>query len=222
VHYRVDTGSNRVIGPNDPVLIDSGGQYPDGTTDITRTLCAGTPGDDFRVAFTRVLKAHIALATQQFPEETTGVQLDAIVRAGLWRAGFDFAHGTGHGVGAALAVHEGPVGISRRSTEALAPGMILSNEPGLYRPGAWGIRTENLVLVREPRVPPGGETAMLSLETLTLVPIDTRLIATPLLTADEAGWLDSYHASVRGALSGDLDQAERAWLEARTRPVASH
>jgi Xaa-Pro aminopeptidase len=221
VHYRVDRDTNRVIAPGEPVLVDSGGQYRDGTTDITRTLCAGTPSDAFRIAFTRVLKAHIALAAQTFPEDTTGVQLDAITRAGLWRAGLDFAHGTGHGVGAALAVHEGPVGISRRGREALAPGMILSNEPGLYRPGAWGIRTENLVLVREAQVPPGGETAMLSFETLTLAPIDTRLLAPRLMTAEEAGWLDSYHARVRGALSGHLDRAERAWLEERTRPIAS-
>jgi len=220
VHYRVDRTTNRTVEADDPVLIDSGAQYVDGTTDITRTLCAGAPSDTFRIAFTRVLRGHIAVATQRFPEETPGIQLDALARAALWKAGLDFAHGTGHGVGAALSVHEGPASISRRGREPLEEGMILSNEPGFYRPGEWGIRIENLVLVTEPSVPPGGERPMLGFETLTLAPIDTRLVAPHLMTAEEIGWLDSYHARVRGALSGDLDAAERDWLEARTRPLA--
>jgi len=220
VHYRVDRSTNRTVEPGDPVLIDSGGQYEDGTTDITRTLCAGTPSTAFRVAFTRVLKGHIAVATQRFPEDTPGVQLDALARMALWKAGLDYAHGTGHGVGAALAVHEGPVSISRRGREMLEPGMILSNEPGYYRPGEWGIRIENLVMVREPVVPPGGERAMMDFETLTLAPIDTRLVVPHLMTAAEIGWLDAYHARVRGALSADLSAADRAWLAARTRPIA--
>lgn len=220
VHYRVDRSTNRTVEAGDPVLIDSGAQYEDGTTDITRTLCAGAPSDAFRVAFTRVLKGHIAVATQRFPEDTPGVQLDSLARMALWKAGLDFAHGTGHGVGAALAVHEGPVSISRRGREALEPGMILSNEPGYYRAGEWGIRIENLLLVRAPSVPPGGDRPMMDFETLTLAPIDTRLVVPHLLTAQEIGWLDAYHARVRGALSADLDPADRAWLAARTRPIA--
>ena len=220
VHYRVDRASNRTVGAGDPVLVDSGGQYADGTTDVTRTLCAGEPSDAFRTAFTRVLKAHIALAAQRFPRETPGVQLDGIARAALWNAGLDYAHGTGHGVGAALGVHEGPASISRRGREVLEPGMILSNEPGFYEPGAWGIRIENLVLVTEPTVPPGGDAPMMGFETLTLVPIDTRLIVPELLSAADIGWLDAYHARVRGALVADLDPQTRDWLETRTRPLA--
>ncbi len=218
VHYRVDRASNRTVAEGDPVLVDSGGQFEDGTTDITRTMVAGAPSDEFRTAFTLVLKGHIAIARQRFPEGASGAELDTLARAALWNAGLDYAHGTGHGVGAALAVHEGPAGISKRSRVPLKPGMVLSNEPGVY-PGAFGIRIENLVLVRDPAVPPGGTKAMLSFDTLTLVPIDTRLIAPHLLTAAEIGWLDSYHARVHGALVGDLDAAGRAWLEARCRPL---
>ncbi|MBJ3775503.1 aminopeptidase P family protein [Acuticoccus mangrovi] len=221
VHYRVDRSTDRTVGADEPILIDSGAQYPDGTTDITRTIVAGTPSADFRVQFTRVLKGHIAIAMQRFPEGTMGSELDPLARAALWRAGYDFQHGTGHGVGAYLAVHEGPQAISKRSREPLLPGMIVSNEPGVYRTGAYGIRIEALCLVREARVPPGGEQAMLSFETLTLAPIDTRLVEPLLLSAVEIGWLDAYHARVHGALAGDLDADERAWLEERTRPIAS-
>ncbi|MEO1103245.1 MAG: aminopeptidase P family protein, partial [Pseudomonadota bacterium] len=220
VHYRVDRDSNRTIAAGDPVLIDSGGQYADGTTDITRTIVAGAPSDAFRNQFTRVLKGHIALAAQRFPVGATGAELDTLARAALWNAGFDYQHGTGHGVGAALAVHEGPAGISKRSRVPLAPGMILSNEPGDYHVGEYGIRIENLVLVREADVPLGGNRPMLSFETLTLAPIDTRLVATHLLSPAEIGWLDSYHARVHGALAGDLDRDDREWLEARCRPIA--
>ncbi len=220
VHYRVDTASNRTIAADEPILIDSGAQYPDGTTDVTRTICAGTPTDDFRIQFTRVLKGMIAISLARFPEGTMGSELDPLARIALWRAGLDFKHGTGHGIGAYLSVHEGPQGISKRSRVPLAAGMVISNEPGYYRTGAYGIRIENLVLVREPSVPPGGEIPMHRFETLTLAPIDTRLIAPHILSPEEAGWLDCYHARVRGALSGDLNAKERAWLEARTRPIA--
>jgi len=219
VHYRVDRTSNRAVADGDTVLIDSGGQYRDGTTDITRTMVAGTPRDDVRVQFTRVLKGHIALARQMFPVGISGADLDVLARAALWQAGFDYAHETGHGVGAALAVHEGPAGISRRSRVPLEPGMILSNEPGDYHEGDYGIRIENLVLVRPAETPPAGTTPMLSFETLTLAPIDTRLVVANLLSPAEIGWLDTYHARVRGALAGDLDATERAFLEARCRPI---
>lgn len=221
VHYRVDRSSNRTIADGDPVLLDSGGQYLDGTTDITRTMVAGAPSDEFRIQFTRVLKGHIALAMQRFPAGTSGADLDVLARSALWSAGHDYAHGTGHGVGAALAVHEGPAGISRRSRVPLEPGMILSNEPGDYHEGAYGIRIENLVLVREAAVPLGGVKPMLSFETLTLAPIDTRLVDPLLLDAAEIGWLDAYHARVHGSLVCDLDAAERAWIAERCRPIAS-
>ncbi|MEM7692908.1 MAG: aminopeptidase P family protein [Pseudomonadota bacterium] len=219
VHYRVDTASNRTIREGDAILIDSGGQYPDGTTDITRTICAGTPAQSLKTAFTAVLKGHIAIAAQKFPLGASGAELDTLARAALWQTGADYAHGTGHGVGAALSVHEGPAGISKRSREPLAAGMILSNEPGFYG-AAFGIRIENLVLVREPETPLGGRDAMASFETITLCPIDTRLIAPHLMTAAEIGWLDAYHARVHGALVDQLDAAERAWLAARCRPLA--
>ena len=220
VHYRVDRASDRTVEAGDPVLIDSGAQFVDGTTDITRTVCAGAAADDFRVQFTRVLKGHIALARARFPEGAMGAELDPMARQALWRAGFDYKHGTGHGVGAALAVHEGPQSISKRGREPLVPGMIVSNEPGDYHVGRYGIRIEALCLVREARVPPGGAVPMLWFETLTLAPIDTRLVIATMMTADEIGWLDAYHARVRGTLSGDLDASDRAFLEERTRPIA--
>ncbi len=219
VHYRVDRTSNRTIAAGDPVLIDSGAQYRDGTTDITRTMVAGTPGDAFRVQFTRVLRGHIAIARQRFPQGISGADIDVLARMALWNAGHDYAHGTGHGVGAALAVHEGPAGISRRSRVPLEAGMILSNEPGDYHEGEYGIRIENLVLVREAAVPLGGLKPMLSFETLTLAPIDTRLVLPHLLGPEDIGWLDTYHARVHGALAGDLDKPERDWLETRCRPL---
>lgn len=220
VHYRVDRSTNRTIEANEPVLIDSGAQYPDGTTDITRTIVAGTPSEEFRIHFTLVLKGHIRVAMQRFPVGTMGAELDPLARAALWQAGFDYLHGTGHGVGAALGVHEGPQNISKRGREPLAPGMIVSNEPGVYHTGRYGIRIENLCLVTEPRVPPGGERPSLSFETLTLAPIDTRLVMPSLLSPAETAWLDTYHARVQGALVGDLDPQERAWLTERCRPLA--
>jgi len=218
VHYRVDRTTNRTIGRNEAILIDSGGQYPDGTTDITRTVCAGVPSHALATAFTRVLRGHIAIARQRFPVGASGAELDTLARAALWQAGFDYAHGTGHGVGAALAVHEGPVAISKRNREPLAPGMILSNEPAVYT-ADFGVRIENLLLVREPTAPPGGDTAMLSFEPITLCPIDTRLVLPHLMTPVEIAWLDAYHARVHGALADALDPAGRAWLAARCRPL---
>lgn len=218
-HYRVDRASNRIIAEGDAVVVDSGAQYQDGTTDVTRTLVAGSATDQFRIQFTRVLRGHIAIARARFPEGTLGAELDPLARNALWRGGHDFKHGTGHGVGAALAVHEGPQSISRRGREPLATGMIVSNEPGDYREGAFGVRIEALCLIRAPRVPPGGVLPMHWMETLTLAPIDTRLLIPTLMTPDEIGWLDAYHARIMGALVADLAPAERAWLADRTRPI---
>jgi Xaa-Pro aminopeptidase len=197
VHYRATPASNRRLQAGELYLVDSGAQYRDGTTDVTRTVFIGpgTPTPEMRDRFTRVLKGHIALATARFPRGTTGAQLDVLARYWLWQAGLDYLHGTGHGVGSFLSVHEGPQGISSRATQtALQPGMILSNEPGYYREGAFGIRIENLVLVRDDLPQPdGSETGMLGFETLTLAPLDLRLVETHLLTATEQAWLDDYH-----------------------------
>ena len=209
-HYRVSTASNRKIGRG-VFLIDSGAQYEDGTTDITRTIAVGRPTSLIRDRFTRVLKGHIAMATAVFPKGTSGAQIDALARVSLWQAGLDFDHGTGHGVGSYLSVHEGPQRISKTGTTALVPGMILSNEPGYYSAGAFGIRIENLVVV-EPRKIDGADREMLGFETLTLAPIDWRLIDWKLLDADEIKWLTSYHARVRTILSPLLDKATRDWL----------
>jgi len=219
VHYRVTTRSNRVVAPGELFLIDSGGQYEDGTTDITRTIAVGEPTAEMRDRFTRVLKGHIAIARAIFPEGTTGAQLDSFARQFLWAQGLDFDHGTGHGVGSYLSVHEGPARISKLGTAALKPGMILSNEPGYYKAGAYGIRIENLVLVVTAAPVPGGEKPLNAFETLTLAPIDRRLIVPELLTPEEAGWLDRYHARVVEALSPLLDADSRAWLTAATRPL---
>ena len=180
-------------------LIDSGAQYEDGTTDITRTIAVGRPTSLMRDRFTRVLKGHIAVARAVFPPGTTGAQIDALARMALWRAGLDFDHGTGHGVGSYLSVHEGPQRLAKTGTTALAPGMIVSNEPGYYAAGAFGIRIENLVAV-ETRTIAGGERPMLGFETLTLAPIDLALVEPKLLDADEIAWLDAYHARVRKTL----------------------
>jgi len=220
VHYRVTRRSNRQIKPGELFLIDSGGQYEDGTTDITRTIAVGPPGDDMRRSFTLVLKGHIAIARAVFPDGTTGAQLDTLARQFLWRAGLDFDHGTGHGVGSYLSVHEGPARISKLGTAPLQRGMILSNEPGYYRTGAYGIRIENLVLVAEAAAVAGAEKPLNAFDTLTLAPIDTRLVAPALLTADEAAWLDTYHARVRDALTPLLDAPVRQWLVAATAPLA--
>ncbi len=216
-HYRVTTASNLPVGPG-VFLVDSGGQYEDGTTDITRTLCVGPPEPAFVDGFTRVLKGHIAIARAVFPPGTTGAQLDPFAREHLWRAGLDFDHGTGHGVGSYLSVHEGPQRIAKTGTVPLAEGMILSNEPGLYRAGAWGIRIENLILV-ERRAIAGGERAMLGFETLTFAPIQRDLIRLDLLDRDEELWIDSYHAEVRAIVGPLVETDVRAWLEGATRPL---
>lgn len=219
VHYRVSRATNRRLGAGELFLIDSGAQYADGTTDITRTVAIGKATEEMRERFTRVLKGHIAIATARFPKGTRGVDLDSHARLALWQAGLDYDHGTGHGVGSYLSVHEGPQSISRLGMVALEPGMIVSNEPGYYKEGVFGIRIENLVLVRPGEVPDGGERAMMSFETLTLAPIDRRLIVKPLLTDGERRWLDDYHARVLATLGGDLDEKSRDWLRAQCRPL---
>jgi len=219
VHYRVTRGSNRRIAADELFLIDSGGQYEDGTTDITRTVIVGTPSADMRRNFTRVLKGHIAIAGAVFPDGTSGAQLDSFARQFLWHAGLDFDHGTGHGVGSYLSVHEGPARIAKYGAAPLARGMILSNEPGYYRAGAYGIRIENLVLVTESAPVAGAEKPLNAFETLTLAPIDTRLIEPALFGAEETAWLDAYHARVRDALAPLLDAPTRDWLMRATAPL---
>jgi Xaa-Pro aminopeptidase len=219
VHYRVTGKTNRVIAPGELFLIDSGGQYQDGTTDITRTVAVGTPTAEMRDRFTRVLQGHIAIARAVFPDGTTGAQLDSFARQFLWAEGLDFDHGTGHGVGSYLSVHEGPARISKLGSAALERGMILSNEPGYYKGGAYGIRIENLVLVVEAAPVPGAEKALNAFETLTLAPIDRRLVVAQMLAAEEAAWLDRYHARVGETLSPLVDAETRAWLAAATRPL---
>jgi Xaa-Pro aminopeptidase len=203
-------------------LIDSGGQYQDGTTDITRTVAIGAPTAEMRDRFTRVLRGHIAIARAVFPDGTTGAQLDSFARQYLWSEGLDFDHGTGHGVGSYLSVHEGPARISKLGVAALKRGMILSNEPGYYKTGAYGIRIENLVLVIEAAAVPGAEKPLNAFETLTLAPIERRLIIPEMLSLEEAAWLDRYHARVAQTLSPLLDSETRAWLEAATRPLGQH
>ena len=220
VHYRVTEKSNRIIGPG-LFLLDSGAQYEDGTTDITRTLAIGKPEPDMRDRFTRVLKGHIAIATSLFPQGTSGGQLDSFARKSLWDVGLDFEHGTGHGVGSYLSVHEGPQRISKLGATPLEAGMILSNEPGYYKSKHWGIRIENLIAV-EPRRLKGAERPMLGFETLTLAPIDRRLIDVKLMESSEIAWLDAYHARVRKALTPLLDKATKAWLADATKPLAKN
>jgi Xaa-Pro aminopeptidase len=219
VHYRVTRASNRRIGTNELFLIDSGAQYEDGTTDITRTVIVGEPSEEMRDRFTRVLKGHIAIATAVFPENTSGAQLDPLARTALWQAGLDFDHGTGHGVGSYLSVHEGPARISKLGTVALRRGMILSNEPGYYKTAAYGIRIENLVLVIAAPEPVGAEKPLNAFETLTLAPIDRRLIETRMLTTKERIWLDSYHARVHEVIGPLVDKPTRTWLTAATRSL---
>ena len=216
-HYRVSEASDRRIGKG-IFLIDSGGQYEDGTTDITRTLCVGRPTPEMRDRFTRVLRGHIAIAQAVFPAGTSGAQIDAFARAALWDAGLDFDHGTGHGVGAYLSVHEGPQRISKLGTQTLLPGMILSNEPGYYKAGQWGIRIETLVIV-EPRAIAGAERKMLGFETITLAPIALALVDARLLSAGEVAWLNAYHARVRKVLTPLVDKGAKAWLRAATGKV---
>jgi Xaa-Pro aminopeptidase len=218
-HYKGTPESNLPFKPGTLYLVDSGGQYEDGTTDITRTVIVGEPTPEMRDRFTRVLKGHIAIATAVFPDGATGAQLDPLARQALWRAGIDFDHGTGHGVGSYLSVHEGPASISKLGTVALKPGMILSNEPGYYKTGGYGIRIENLVLVTHGPFVAGAEKQLNAFETLTLVPIDRRLIARDLLTNDEVAWLDAYHTRVRKALTPLVDADTATWLEAATQPL---
>jgi Xaa-Pro aminopeptidase len=219
VHYRVTTATNRKLEPGQLYLVDSGAQYLDGTTDITRTLAIGKPTREMQERFTLVLKGHIGIATARFPKGTRGVDLDPFARRPLWEAGLDFDHGTGHGVGSYLSVHEGPQNISRRSMTVLEPGMIVSNEPGYYKEGAYGIRIENLVLVTEPGKPAGGERDVMGFETLTLAPIDRRLVRPELLSREELAWLNAYHARVADIIGPELGPVDRAWLEAATVPI---
>ena len=220
VHYKVSTATNRKLERDGLYLVDSGGQYPDGTTDITRTVPIGAASDEMCDRFTRVLKGHIALATMRFPAGTTGHQLDAMARKPLWDAGLDYDHGTGHGVGSFLGVHEGPQRIAKAANnQALKPGMILSNEPGYYKAGAFGIRIENLIVVTPPAPVPGGEREMMAFETITLAPINLDLVAVDLLTDDERQWLNEYHARVRDALTALVPLDIREWFENATRPV---
>lgn len=219
VHYRASPATNRRLERGSLYLVDSGGQYRDGTTDVTRTIAIGTPDAEMRDRYTRVLKGHVALARAVFPKGTRGGQLDILARHALWAVGLDYAHGTGHGVGSYLAVHEGPQRIATAgSDEPLVPGMILSDEPGYYKAGAWGIRIENLVLV-ERREMAGAEREMLGFETLTLAPYDRALIEVALLDAGERAWVDAYHARVLAALEPLLDGAARDWLVAATEPL---
>jgi Xaa-Pro aminopeptidase len=226
VHYRVSEETNRTLEPGSVYLVDSGGQYPDGTTDITRTVWVGLgePRPEIKDRFTRVLKGHIALARAVFPQGTAGHQLDVLARQFLWAAGLDYAHGTGHGVGSFLSVHEGPQRIAKSAggqagtDQELLPGMFLSNEPGYYKTGEYGIRIENLVLV-EPRQIDGSEGEYLGFETLTLVPIDSALVDVSLLTPEEIGWWNAYHARVLEVIGPQLQGDERDWLEERCRPI---
>ncbi len=218
-HYRVTPESNLTLQPEGVFLIDSGGQYLDGTTDITRTVALGPVSEQARIDFTLVLKGHIALAEAVFPAGTQGVQLDVLARQFLWQAGMNYGHGTGHGVGYFLNVHEGPCGISPKVTQqpALAPGMLLSNEPALYREGEYGIRIENLLLVQEKENTGFGQ--FLCFETVTLCPIDQRMVVPGLLSEEERLWLDRYHERVLEALSPGLSGDDLAWLQAATTPV---
>ena len=215
VHYRVTRKSNRRIAPGDLLLIDSGAQYEDGTTDVTRTMAIGEPTGEMRDRFTRVLRGHIAIARAIFPDGTNGAQLDTLARQYLWAAGVDFEHGTGHGVGSYLSVHEGPARISKLGTTPLKRGMILSNEPGYYKTDGFGIRIENLELVVAADIK-GAEKPMNAFETLTLAPIDRRLIDVAMLTKDELDWLNAYHARVRAEVGPALDEATKAWLDQAT------
>ena len=212
-HYRVSKTSNRTLNPGELMLVDSGGQYRDGTTDITRTMATGTPAPEAARAFTLVLKGMINLSMIRFPRGAAGRDIDVLARAALWKAGLDYGHGTGHGVGSYLCVHEGPARIAKTGVTPLEPGMILSNEPGYYLEGAFGIRIENLIVVTEPEMIEGGEIPMMGFETLTLAPIDTRLIDKALMTAEEVDWLNAYHARVLAEIGPELEGDDHTWLE---------
>ncbi|WP_375260885.1 aminopeptidase P family protein [Palleronia sp.] len=220
VHYRVTQDTDRALVPGQPLLVDSGAQYEDGTTDITRTVAIGEPTEDQITAFTRVLKGLIAVSRARWPEGLAGRDLDALARAPLWLHGQDYDHGTGHGVGVNLSVHEGPQRLSRTSMVPLEPGMILSNEPGYYREGAFGIRLENLIVVEPaPTLPGQDDRRMLSFETLTWVPIDRRLIDTGALSAEERAWVDTYHEGVATRMAGRLSPEVTEWLGRATAPL---
>lgn len=217
IHYRVTTDTDRTLQNGEMFLVDSGAQYINGTTDITRTVAIGSVPEEQKRFFTLVLKGVIAISDAKFPKGTRGCDLDPLARIALWKAGADYGHGTGHGVGSYLSVHEGPQRISRVSQQELLPGMILSNEPGYYRPGAFGIRIENLIYVREAQSIEGGDQPMLSFETLTWCPIDRRLIVVSLLTEDERNWLNEYHAKTREKLLPLIsDESVKLWLTAAT------
>jgi Xaa-Pro aminopeptidase len=219
VHYHATKATERTLEPGSLYLVDSGAQYRDGTTDVTRTVGIGTPTTEMKDRFTRVLKGHIALATARFPVGTTGSQLDALARYSLWQVGLDYDHGTGHGVGAYLSVHEGPQRISKVANNvALQPGMIVSNEPGFYKADAFGIRIENLVAVKEAQIE-GADRKYLEFETLTLAPIDLNCVDVSLLTEADKTWLNAYHARVREVVTPQVDETTRAWLEEATRTI---
>ncbi|MEM7171579.1 MAG: aminopeptidase P family protein [Pseudomonadota bacterium] len=221
VHYRVSPASDRKLGLGELFLCDSGGQFLDGTTDVTRTVPVGEPSEDMAEKFTLVLQGHIALGTARFPKGTTGSQLDVLARQFLWQRGLDYDHGTGHGVGSYLSVHEGPQRISKvPNSVALAPGMIVSNEPGYYKTGAFGIRIENLVAVVESPARPGEEREMLEFETLTLAPLSRRLIKVDMLSPTEIAWVDAYHARVRKTHEKALTGGDRVWLIEATEPFS--
>jgi Xaa-Pro aminopeptidase len=219
VHYRVTRKTNRRISSGDLLLIDSGAQYEDGTTDVTRTIAIGAPTAEMRDRFTRVLRGHIAIARAVFPDGTTGAQIDTLARQYLWQAGIDFDHGTGHGVGSYLSVHEGPARISKLGTTPLKRGMILSNEPGYYKTDGFGIRIENLELVVAADIA-GAEKPVNAFETLTLAPIDRRLVDLNMLDGEELSWLNEYHARVRHEVRPHVDEATKVWLDAATAPLS--
>lgn len=219
VHYRVDKNSNRTIQSGETLLVDSGGQYEDGTTDITRTIAIGDVLQDTKRANTLILKGMIAITCARWPVGLAGRDLDSFARAALWQAGMDYDHGTGHGVGAYLGVHEGPQGIARRYMRPLEVGMIVSNEPGHYKEGAYGIRIENLLVITPPTIPKGGDRQMLGFETLTFVPIDRRLILAELLTTAERNWLNEYHAKVLEKINNLVSANTLTWLKSACAPI---
>jgi Xaa-Pro aminopeptidase len=220
MHYRVTHDSNRGVEQNTLLLVDSGAQYLDGTTDITRTVAVGDPGDEARMCFTRVLQGMIAISRVRFPKGVAGAHLDALARFPLWVAGMDFDHGTGHGVGAFLSVHEGPQRLSRVSDLPLEVGMILSNEPGYYREGAFGIRIENLIVVQPAPALPGGDARdQLCFETLTFAPIDRRLVVLGMLSPGERDWLNGYHADVLAKIGPRVSGPVLDWLKAACAPL---
>ena len=219
IHYRVSRATNRMLREGELFLLDSGAQYQDGTTDITRTVAIGMPTEEMRERATIVLKGMIGISMLRFPAGTRGCDIDAVARLAHWKAGLDYAHGTGHGVGAYLSVHEGPQRIARSGTEKLIEGMILSNEPGYYKPGHYGIRMENLVLVTPAEPVAGGDIPMHGFETLTLAPFDKRLLRTELFTRDELHWLDQYHARVMAEIGPMVNGETLRWLEGATAPL---